>query len=180
MAWLAERIPFLLDLLDDIATAACGRCDRCTGRSPVRCAVGLDLDPDDSLGADLGDEVDLVVPLLLAEVVKTQEIPVPQDGVPGHADDPCEERWIDEVPLGAMRESLEPIGRPRGERLDDLQVGEKRFVGECRSSVDAGGVVQRLVLDQPGRVQRIGLEVAPDPGERTGAWTLARTSFMRR
>jgi ATP-dependent DNA helicase RecQ len=26
------RMAFLLDLLDDIATAACGRCDRCTGR----------------------------------------------------------------------------------------------------------------------------------------------------
>src|SRR5215211_1183737 len=60
-----------------------------------------------------------------------------------------------------MDEALEAVRRPSRQLLDDQEVGQEALVCHRRQLVDARSVVDRLVFRDAGRVERVGLEVAP-------------------
>jgi hypothetical protein len=104
----------------------------------------LDLDGYEPAPGQLGKEVDLEASLLLADVVEArprgrdrelgsqlggderveqpaQQVAVPQHVVGVEPQDGAGQRGVDQVPLRRQDEALEPVGRPRRERLDDAR-----------------------------------------------------------
>ena len=143
----------------------------------------LDLDPDQPPARQLAEQVDLMTPLLGAQVVQPR--PARRDGELGaqlRRDEGVEhppeqlavahhprhvgsqrggdQRRVDQVALGLVDEPLQPVRAPGRDRFGDQQAFEQALVGDGGRLVHFGGVVDRLVVRDPRGVQRVGLEVA--------------------
>ncbi|HVO18090.1 MAG TPA: hypothetical protein VMU15_02465 [Anaeromyxobacter sp.] len=158
----------------------------CSGRR-----AHLDPDADDLRCRDLGEEVDLVTPLLLAQVIEAQaalgygrlgaqlgcdegvqkapeEVPFAEDRVRIHPQDAGEKRLVRAVALGRADEPLQAIGRPRLCAVDDHEGEENLLVGHRVLSIEPRSLEQRLLPHQAGGVESVVLEVAPELGWSRG------------
>lgn len=77
----------------------------------------------------------------------------------GHAEDAVEQAGVDEVALGAERESFEAIAGPCGKPINDEQVLQQRVVGARGVFCDARCVPQGGVVNDSCAVERDCVEV---------------------
>ncbi len=105
-----------------------------------------------------------------------QQVATPKHEVGVETQDGASECRLDQVALGHEHEALEPVGRPCRQRLDDQQVREQTLARLRRPAVDPGRVEQRPLVHDPGRVERVGLEVAAQAGGVPAAVDLLRVA----
>ena len=77
--------------------------------------------------------------------------------------------------MGPLAQALEAVGAPCRELRYDAEVGQQRRVGAGGAPVEAGGLVEGRVVDDPGRVERVGRE---EGAEAHGVWASARSSAL--
>ena len=143
----------------------------------------LDLEAEDTLSAQLGDDVYLAPAVLVPKVVQArpgganlkiaaqllcnergdnpaEQLAVVQDRLHVRPEDSGHHTGVHDIALRRKREPLEPIGPPRRKRLDDKDVLQDAFIGRRCSPIDPGRLVDGLGLGDPGRVERVRLQVA--------------------
>jgi hypothetical protein len=147
-----------------------------------RCAR-LDLEAEDTLSAEFGDDVDLAPAVLVAKMVEArpggaylelatqllghervddpaEQLAVVQDRLHVRPQDGGHQPGIHDIALGRGGEPLEPVRPPGGKRLDDEDVLEDSLIGNGCPPVDPGRLVDALGFGDPGRVERVCLQVA--------------------
>ena len=143
----------------------------------------LDLECDDLTRSHLRDEIDLVIPPLLPEVVEPhmgvaqrgvgsqlggdkgvqcppQEIAVAEHRFGVDTEESDEERWVDEISLGRDCEAFEAVRSPCRKCIDDEEVTKEALVCGGSTSIHLRGFGDRRVGDHTGGVQRERFEEA--------------------
>ena len=146
-----------------------------------RCAR-LDLKAKHALPAQFSHDVDLAPAVLVAKVVEARpggthlklaaqllghervddpakQLAVVQDRLHVRPEDSGHQPSVKDIALGGERQPLQPVGPPRGKRLDDKDVLKDPLIGNRCPPVDSGRLIDALGLCDPGRIERVRLQV---------------------
>ena len=130
---------------------------------------GFDLERHQMLGIQFGDHVYLVAAVVLSKVIQTtavladcclcpqlghhhgleeapQKVAVSHCRLVGGAGHGCQKRRIDQEPFGRQRQPLEPVRRPGGQFVDDVQSSQQIQIAQHSATVDAGRFAKGCVV----------------------------------
>ena len=143
---------------------------------------------DEDVGATLGVSAQVVQPgphrihsCFSAQLVRhkrvdqpTEEIAVTHDHAQVGADGRAPQAGVGDEPFRPAGQTLEAVAAPCRKLGDDTEIAEQSRVCERGAPVQAGGLVEGRVVDDPGGVQRIGLEELGQRDRGRGARRRAR------